>query len=342
MESGVALPPSSGIVQSMEMESPTQDKPVSGRPEPLAAAADIVVVEGLSKYFGERCAVDDISFAIRPGECVGLLGPNGAGKSTTIHILLGLVRRSAGTIRLLGHEVPKHHQEVKKKIGVVPQIDSLDPDLSVEENLLTYAGYFNIPKRQAMAKTDELLAFFALENRRREIIENLSGGQRRRLLLARALINEPQLLILDEPTVGLDPQARHLMWERLEILQEQGTTMLLTSHYMDEVARLSNRVLVLDRGRIVAQGEPEQLITAMVGVEVFEVEGTEPELDRLAGMFSQCEATVERLTGKLYIYTKEDCSRLEHMLGDRRNWLRRPANLEDLFIQLTGRSLRES
>lgn len=311
-------------------------------PAPVSSSLEIVAVDGLAKYFGERCAVNRISFAIRPGECVGFLGPNGAGKSTTIHMLLGLVKKSAGNIRLLGLDVPRHHQQVKAKIGVVPQDDSLDPDLSVAENLLTYAGYFNIPKNKALQKTEELLDFFALENRRDEIIEHLSGGQRRRLLLARALINDPQLLILDEPTVGLDPQARHLMWNRLEILQEQGTTMLLTSHYMDEVARLSNRVLILDRGRIVAQGEPEQLITEMVGIEVFEVEGSKDELDRLTEMFAQCDASLERVSNKLYIYTREDCSRLEHMLGDRRNWLRRPANLEDLFIQLTGRSLRES
>ncbi|HIJ78926.1 MAG: ATP-binding cassette domain-containing protein [Desulfobulbaceae bacterium] len=318
------------------MATDNQPAPPSSSPE------EVVVVEDLAKYFGERCAVDSISFRIRPGECVGFLGPNGAGKSTTIKILLGLIRRSEGTIRLLGDEVPRHYQRVIEKIGVVAQDDNLDPDLSVAENLLTYADYFSIPKARARQKTEELLHFFALENRRQEIIENLSGGQRRRLLLARALINEPKLLILDEPTVGLDPQARHLIWERLTILLDQGTTMLLTSHYMDEVARLSNRVLILDRGRIVAQGAPEQLITDLVGLEVFEVDGTDQELDRLTEMFSQCNASLERLRDKLYIYTREDCSRLEHLLGDRRSWLRRPANLEDLFIQLTGRSLRES
>jgi lipooligosaccharide transport system ATP-binding protein len=224
----------------------------------------------------------------------------------------------------------------------VPQADSLDPDLTVAENLLTYAGYFNIPRKIALAKTDELLHFFALYNRRDEIIEHLSGGQRRRLLLARALINDPQLLILDEPTIGLDPQARHLMWERLEILREQGTTMLLTSHYLDEVSRLSNRVLILDQGRIVAQGEPQQLINDMVGLEVFEVEGSGAELNDLVESFKECNAVIERVNDKLYIYTKEECAYLERLLANTRNWLRRPANLEDLFIQLTGRSLRES
>lgn len=302
----------------------------------------IVSVVGLAKDYAGRRAVEDVTFSIQPGECVGFLGPNGAGKTTTINILLGLVRKTAGKIKLLGLEIPKHHRQVKRRIGVVPQADSLDPDLTVAENLLTYAGYFNIPRKIALAKTGELLHFFALYNRRDEIIEHLSGGQRRRLLLARALINDPQLLILDEPTIGLDPQARHLMWERLEILREQGTTMLLTSHYLDEVSRLSNRVLILDQGRIVAQGEPQQLINDMVGLEVFEVEGSGSELDDLAQSFKDCNAAIERANDKLYIYTKEECAHLEKLLAHTRSWLRRPANLEDLFIQLTGRSLRES
>lgn len=307
-----------------------------------AITGPVVSVTGLSKEFGGRHAVDNISFAIQAGECVGFLGPNGAGKTTTINILLGLVRKTSGQISLLGREVPAYHRQVKRRIGVVPQADSLDPDLTVAENLLTYASYFNIPRKTALAKSAELLHFFALYNRRSEIIEHLSGGQRRRLLLARALINEPQLLILDEPTIGLDPQARHLMWERLEILREQGTTMLLTSHYLDEVSRLSNRVLIMDQGRIVAQGEPQQLINDMVGLEVFEVDGSRSELDALGDSFRQCEAVLERANDKLYVYTKEDCAHLEKLLANTRGWLRRPANLEDLFIKLTGRSLRES
>ncbi|MEN8142366.1 MAG: ATP-binding cassette domain-containing protein [Thermodesulfobacteriota bacterium] len=322
-------------------DSSTEIPPLSSEQE-SPGAEPVVSVTDLAKDFAGRRAVDNISFTIQPGECLGFLGPNGAGKTTTINILLGLVRKSSGQISLLGRKVPKYHRQVKRRIGVVPQADSLDPDLSVAENLLTYAGYFNIPRKTALKKTEELLHFFALANRRDEIIEHLSGGQRRRLLLARALINDPQLLILDEPTIGLDPQARHLMWERLEILREQGTTMLLTSHYLDEVSRLSNRVLIMDQGRIVAQGEPQQLIHDMVGLEVFEVEGSSAELDELAESFADCEAVVERATDKLYVYTKEDCAHLEKMLANTQSWLRRPANLEDLFIQLTGRSLRES
>jgi len=257
-------------------------------------------------------------------------------------MLLGLVEKSAGEIRIFDLEAPRFHREIKARIGVVPQADSLDPDLSVEENLRTYAGYFHIPRRLACQRVEELLHFFALHNRREEIIEHLSGGQRRRLLLARALINQPQLLILDEPTIGLDPQARHLIWERLTILQAQGTTMLLTSHYLDEVSRLSQQVLILDHGQVVVQGEPQQLITDLVGLEVFEVDGTAAELDVLEASFRQCNATLERVGDKLYVYAREDCSRLVKVLGDAGSWLRRPANLEDLFIQLTGRSLRET
>jgi len=303
---------------------------------------EIVSVSGLARSFGERRVLDNISFSIQQGECVGFLGPNGAGKTTCINILLGLVRKSGGTMRILGQEMPRHQRTVKQRIGVVPQADSLDPDLSVEENLLTYAGYFNIRRQPALARARELLHFFALSNRKDEIIEHLSGGQRRRLLLARALINEPDLLILDEPTIGLDPQTRHLMWERLETLRESGTTMLLTSHYLDEVSRLCHRVLVLDQGRIVAQGEPRRLIKDLVGLEVYEVAGPAAELDVLERSFRQCNATVERVADKLFVYTREDCSHLEKILGDAGDWLKRPANLEDLFIQLTGRSLRES
>jgi len=304
--------------------------------------APILAVAGLAKRFGDRVAVNTIDFNVAQGECVGFLGPNGAGKTTTINMLLGLVTMSAGTIRLFDLPVPKKLAAIKSMVGVVPQADSLDPDLSVEQNLLLYASYYSIPRSMAQERTNELLHFFALESRRREVIGQLSGGQRRRLLLARALINNPKLLILDEPTIGLDPQARHLMWERLQALKAQGTTMLLTSHYLDEVARLSDRVLVIDHGRIVAQGEPRQLITDLVGIEVFEVEGSGAELDTLTKELAGCDASTERVGDTLYIYAKKECSHIEALLKKSRGWLRRPANLEDLFIQLTGRTLRES
>ena len=316
--------------------------PIAMPNHPTDPAAPLLAVSGLTKRFGNRTAVDAIDFSVAQGECVGFLGPNGAGKTTTINMLLGLVQKSAGAIRLFDLPVPQKLASIKARIGVVPQADSLDPDLTVEQNLLLYASYYSIPGSVARKRAAELLHFFALESRRSEVIGQLSGGQRRRLLLARALINEPQLLILDEPTIGLDPQARHLMWERLQALKASGTTMLLTSHYLDEVARLSDQVLIIDHGRIVAQGEPRQLITDLVGIEVFEVEGADAELDLLTRELAGCDAVSERVGDTLYIYAKRECSHLEALLKKSRGWLRRPANLEDLFIQLTGRSLRES
>ncbi len=303
----------------------------------------LVSTHGLTKSFGDRQAVRGIDFSIQQGECVGLLGPNGAGKTTTIQMLLGLVEKTAGDILMFGMK-PTHKNlpRIKARIGVVPQNDNLDTDLTVEENFITYGGYFNLKKKRIKKRIDELLDFFALTSRRHDVIQHLSGGQRRRLLLARALINDPEFIILDEPTIGLDPQARYLIWERLEALREQGTTMLMTSHYMDEVSRLSNRVLILDHGLIVEQGEPRQMVTDLVGVDVFEVGGSSTELTSLEHEVATCQATTERTADRLYIYTKEDCSRLEKLLDGKRNWIRRPANLEDLFIQLTGRNLRES
>jgi len=305
-------------------------------------SAPVLEVRGLSKRFGSRVAVEHLEFSLDRGECLGLLGPNGAGKTTTIKMLLGLVRMDAGTATVLGLDAGQDNARIKAVVGVAPQADSLDPDLSVLENLLTYASYFRIPRRTAHRKAMELLDFFALGNRQDEVITRLSGGQRRRLLLARALINEPKLLILDEPSIGLDPQARHLIWERLDTLKERGTTMLLTSHYMDEVERLSDRVLILDHGKVVAEGRPQQLITDLVGIEVFEVEAEPRKLEKLAAAFRQCNGAVERVGDRIYVYVREDCSHLTPMLQDTHTWVRRPANLEDLFIQLTGRDLKES
>jgi lipooligosaccharide transport system ATP-binding protein len=302
----------------------------------------VLEVRGLIKNFGERQAVRGLDFSINQGECLGFLGPNGAGKTTTILMLLGLVAKTGGDSRIFGLPVPGKLREIKQRLGVASQTDNLDPDLTVEENLLTYAGYFGIRKRQACSRTGELLDFFALQQRRHDLVPHLSGGQRRRLLLARALINQPDFLILDEPTIGLDPQSRQLIWERLASLRRQGTTMLLTSHYMEEVSRLSTRVIIIDEGRIVAKGEPQQLVADLVGLDVFEVAGTPGELDRLETAVAFCQASVERLQDRLFIYTREECPELEALVRPLKGWLRRPANLEDLFIKLTGRFLREA
>ena len=302
----------------------------------------VVEVKGLSKSFGERLAIGSVDFFIRKGECFGFLGPNGAGKTTTIQIILGLVEKDGGELIVFGQHIPEMLRQIKTRVGVVPQNDNLDTDLSVMENLLTYASYYNLSRKRAFGRAEELLKFFALDNRRDELIDHLSGGQRRRLLLARALVHNPELLILDEPTVGLDPQARQLIWQRLKKLKEQGVTMMLTSHYMDEVARLSDRVLILDQGKIVAQGEPGKMVTQLVGVDVFEVICLESEIAGIEKAAKACQAWTERVPDGVFIYTSKDCPELDSFIRPMGHWVRRPANLEDLFIKLTGRSLQET
>jgi lipooligosaccharide transport system ATP-binding protein len=317
-----------------------QEKAEGGRTE--NARPSLVEIRSLTKRFGDRVAVKDLDLCIYPGECLGLLGPNGAGKTTIIYMLLGLVRPTSGEISIFGESIPERLKQVKLRIGVVPQADSLDPDLTVFENLLVYAAYFGVDRFTARKRADDLLGFFALKNRSNEIIQHLSGGQRRRLLLSRALINTPELLILDEPTIGLDPQARHLIWERLEDLRSQGTTMLLTSHYMEEVSRLTNRVLILDEGEIVAQGDPVEMVADLIGSEVFEVADSPKKLDALEEALRSCKVYIERVADRLFIYTRETCAELEAMAISLRHVSKRPANLEDLFLKLTGRSLREN
>ncbi len=301
----------------------------------------VVEIRGLVKVFGDRKAVDGLELDILPGECLALLGPNGAGKTTTIHMLLGLVRPTSGSLRVFGKDLYHHLRHVKQRIGVVPQMDNLDPDLTVLENLLTYASYFNIPRRTALERSEELLGFFALANRSNDIIQHLSGGQRRRLLLARALVNNPELLILDEPTIGLDPQARHLMWERLHALRAQGTTMLLTTHYMEEVGRLASRVLVMDSGKKVAFGRPDELVSKVVGIEVYEVADGTSQLKDLEESLKDCHVETELVDNRLYVYVHRGCEALDQMVSSYPRLVRRPANLEDLFLRLTGRKLRE-
>lgn len=307
------------------------------------APAVIVEARALAKSYGARQAVKGIDFVIHQGECFGFLGPNGAGKTTTTQMILGVVEKSAGDLLVFGQRIPDFLTVIKTKVGVVPQHDNLDTDLTVFENLLTYASYYHLPSRVAKERATELLQFFALDNRRHDVIRQLSGGQRRRLLLARALMHRPQLLILDEPTVGLDPQARHMIWQRLKSLKDQGVTIMLTSHYMDEVARLSDRILVMDQGRVVAQGEPRQMVSDLVGLDVFEVvcSGDE-DIQMLEAVAADCHARTERTSDGIYIYTRGDCSELEKAVRPCSEWRRRPANLEDLFIQLTGRTLHES
>ena len=304
---------------------------------------DLVIrARGLTKIFHEgRKAVDSFDFFVKRGKCVSLLGPNGAGKTTTINMLLGLVVPTSGRIEIFGRNISGALKEIKHSIGVAPQTDNLDPDLTVLENLMIYASYYSIPAKTAKKRAEELLDFFALSKRRDEIIQNLSGGQRRSLIIARALINDPELIILDEPTIGLDPRARHLIWERLETLKSRGTTMLLTSHYMEEVQRLADRVVIMEGGRKILEGEPGSLILEHIGEYVMEIPEGRQGLEHLSSRLKHCGANFELHGKKLFIYYKKRCPELEDLTKDYSHVVKRPANLEDLFLRYTGRRLME-
>ena len=300
----------------------------------------IVSARGLSKTFGDRIAVAGIDFEIARGRCFGFLGPNGAGKTTTLRMLLGLTPMSGGTLSVLGLPVPAQARAVRARVGIVPQADNLDPDFSVAENLEIYAGYFRLPRQQSAPRIERLLEFAALTDRRTAKVDALSGGMKRRLIIARALINEPELLVLDEPTTGLDPQARHLIWGRLAELRAAGTTLILTTHYMEEAERLCDELIIMDHGRILDQGSPAQLIARHVEAEVIEVRGeTGASFEPIA---RQCGCRIERMGASLYCYTQNAApliAQLQAMPG--RVFLHRPAGLEDVFLKLTGRELRD-
>lgn len=315
---------------------------VKPKADTMNDTAVLLEIKGLRKAFGERVAVSGLDFAVRKGECLGLLGPNGAGKTTTIHMLLGLVTPLSGDIYFFGMNAAQGLAELKKRIGVTPQTDNLDPDLTAMENLTVYASYFGIDHNTASARAEELLDFFALKNRQNEIISAFSGGQRRRLLIARGLINNPDILILDEPTIGLDPQARRLIWDCLEMLRKNGTTMLLTSHYMEEVSRLATQVLIMDEGKAVAYGAPDVLVQRHVGREVYEIRGSREQLTRLEPILASCKADFETGQDVLRIFVRETCPELDALVLEQSHVTRRPAGLEDLFLRLTGNELREN
>jgi lipooligosaccharide transport system ATP-binding protein len=308
----------------------------SSTPPPLFHASH------LHKRYGDTTVVDDLSFEIAPGECLGVIGPNGAGKTTTIRMCLGLTAPDGGDISALGLQMPRDALAIKAQLGVVTQFDTLDPDFSCAENLVVYGRYFGFSKAHVRARVPQLLEFAALSHKADAKPGELSGGMRRRLSLARALVNDPKLLLLDEPTTGLDPQARHLMWERLQVLLQQGKSILLTTHFMDEAERLCSRLLVLDHGRKIAEGRPRDLIAEHLEPDVVEVYGNgalslaeSPELKAMA-------ARVE-VSGETVFFYTQDARRLLEALTQH-NGLRtfhRPANLEDLFLKLTGRQIRE-
>ena len=302
----------------------------------------------LSKRYGEAMVVRDVSFEIARGECLGVIGPNGAGKTTTIRMCLGLIAPDAGRISYFTDGqgqpplvMPRDALAIKAQLGVVSQFDTLDPDFSCAENLLVYGRYFGMKDAQIRQRIPELLEFAALSHRAEVRPGELSGGMRRRLSLARALVNDPRLLLLDEPTTGLDPQARHLMWERLQLLLQRGKSILLTTHFMDEAERLCTRLLVLDHGRKIAEGRPRDLIAKHLEPDVVEVYG-QGALDLVDSPLKTMAARVEMSGETVFFYTEDARPLLAALAAHPKlRTLHRPANLEDLFLKLTGRQIRE-
>lgn len=298
-------------------------------------------VDALRKSFGDTEVVAGVSFELKRGECFGVLGPNGAGKTTTLRCCLGLTGADSGSIDLVGEPVPARAREARMNVGVVPQFDNLDPDFTVAENLLVYGRYFGLSDAEVRAKIPALLEFANLTGRDKASLRTLSGGMKRRLTLVRALVNDPELLVLDEPTTGLDPQARHLIWERLKRLISDGKTILLTTHFMDEAERLCDRLAVMDAGRIIAVGSPRELIAAHIEPQVVEIFGEDAPgwAERNASAY----AKRSEISGEtVFCYLHDAKPLLEHL--DAQSGLRymhRPANLEDVFLKLTGRELRD-
>ena len=304
-------------------------------------SSDFFSAKGLVKRYGSSTVVDDLSFSIAPGECLGVIGPNGAGKTTTIRMCLGLTAPDAGSITAFDLPMPQEALAIKAQMGVVSQNDTLDPDFSCAENLLVYGRYFGMKKADIQARIPQLLEFASLTSKAGSKPGELSGGMKRRLSLARALVNDPKLLLLDEPTTGLDPQARHLMWERLQLLLQQGKSILLTTHFMDEAERLCSRLLVLDHGRKIAEGKPRDLIAQHLEPDVVEVYGI-GALALQDAPLAKLAARVEISGETLFFYTQDAKPLLEALQAHPQlRTLHRPANLEDLFLKLTGRQIRE-
>jgi lipooligosaccharide transport system ATP-binding protein len=297
-------------------------------------------VSHLCKKFGDNTVVDDLSLEIGAGECLGVIGPNGAGKTTTIRMCLGLTGADSGSIEAFGLPIPARVGQAKQRIGVVTQFDSLDPDFTCIENLRVYGRYFGLPRSVIEERIPKLLEFAALQAKAHVTPGELSGGMKRRLSLGRALINDPELLLLDEPTTGLDPQARHLMWERLKQLLQQGKAILLTTHFMDEAERLCDRLLVLDHGRKIAEGTPRGLIAEHLESDVVEVYGDGAR--RAASRHVRLAERVEASGETVFFYLRAPKPLLDELSGDHSlRYLHRPANLEDLFLKLTGRQIRD-
>ncbi len=301
----------------------------------------VLSVQNLRKSYSGQLVVNDVNLALNRGECFGLLGPNGAGKTTTLRMLLGLVEPDAGEIRLLGLPVPQAAREARIRIGVVPQMDNLDPDFTVRDNLMVYGRYFGMKDAEIEARIPALLEFANLTHKKDMKVPTLSGGMKRRLTLARALVNDPDVIFLDEPTTGLDPQARHLIWQRLHALTQQGKTLLLTTHFMEEAERLCDRLAVMDMGRIIGEGSPREMIARNIEPQVVEVFGESAAT--WAREHATKYATRHEVSGEsIFCYVSDAQPLVTHLQSQEGlRYLHRPANLEDVFLKLTGREMRE-
>ena len=304
----------------------------------------LISARGLTKKFGDFTAVDGIDFDVAKGESFGLLGPNGAGKSTTMRIIAATSRRTSGTISILGRDPEEHGPQVRAHLGVVPQQDNLDTELTVTENLYIYGRYFGLSEKFVNKKVEELLAFAQLEEKKDVKVEALSGGMKRRLTIARALVSEPDILMLDEPTTGLDPQARHILWDRLFRLKEDGVTLIITTHFMDEAEQLCDRLVVMDKGKIMAEGSPAELIKQYATREVLEVRFGSDRNKEVAPILREMCDRIEELPDRILLYVEDGELLLEAIAAKKlhpNTSLVRRSSLEDVFLRLTGRSLIE-
>jgi lipooligosaccharide transport system ATP-binding protein len=301
-----------------------------------------VTAKDLTKKFKDFTAVDGISFEIFEGECFGILGPNGAGKTSTVRMINCVSPVTGGELKVGGVQVSVNNRDIRKMTGVMPQEVNLDSDLTVYENLIIFSQFFDIPKKTGKKRIAELLKFVELETKANNRIDELSTGMKRRLLIARALMNEPKLIIADEPTTGLDPQARHLIWQRLRQLKRQGVTLILTTQYMEEAEQLCDRIVIMHQGKILKAGVPKGLIEQEIGREVIEIRVPKEEDEKLVGLLSGLSRGHERVGDTLYFYCKDGHELMKKIVEmDLKNYFNRPASLEDVFLKLTGRSLLE-
>ena len=307
-------------------------------------AQALIVARGLEKRFAESTAVDGVDFVVQAGEAFGFLGPNGAGKSTTMRMIGATSKRTGGDLSVLGQDPDQAGADIRARLGVVPQEDNLDLELSVADNLYVYGRYFGISRRELRPRVAELLEFAQLQERAKDRVDDLSGGMKRRLTIARSLVNTPELLLLDEPTTGLDPQARHLLWDRLYSLKQAGVTLVLTTHYMEEAEQLCDRLVVMDKGRIIAHGSPLELVTTYVTREVVELRFPTGQAPEMAAKVDGLAKRVEVLADRLLLFTDDGDATAEEVAASGlcpTGTLVRRAGLEDVFMTLTGRGLTD-